>query len=396
MAAQKLRDAGLGADVVLRDLMPPRVPAVSRKKSTVDLSDAAVDQRKAEAHAMEHPAPRFRLLGAADFDTLPKLEWRIHGVLSTMAAGSIFGPKGSAKSFLMLDMVAALGTGDRWFGYRVKACRVVVVVLEGEAGFRRRVEAWERFNERAFPDNVRFVFQSFELMLADDVVDLAAAINADGDADVIVIDTLNRAAPGADENGPQDMGRIIKGTKDLQAFTGAAVVLVHHSGKNALAGMRGHSSLGGALDLCIEVSHVGDRREWKLEKNKDGEDGAVHGFRLQTVELGADDEGEPIRSCVVRPDDESEPAAPRPKVPQGRNQKIIFDALGPLFRESTRRGMAGAPQVRPCLDLENAIVKTRDRLTCEADRRTERARQAITGLVSGGILSHNEGWIWIT
>lgn len=339
---------------------------------------------------------RFRLLGAGDFHTLPPLTWRIHGVLPSAGLGSIFGPKGTAKSFLVLDMVAALATGEKWFGYRVKACRVVVIVLEGETGFRLRVKAWEKFHERAFPDAVKFIFQPFQILVKEDVIDVAAAIDADSGADVIVIDTLNRATPGADENSSQDMGRIIEGSKQLQNTTGALVLLVHHAGKDSTKGLRGHSSLGGALDVCIEVSRTGDRREWKLEKSKDAEDGKSHAFRLEQVDLGKDDDGEPIRSCVIRADDSEEAYAPQRREPQGRNQKIIFDALAPLFRKpSAHRGMAGAPAIRPCLDLEEAIVATCGNLTCLVDRRKERAREAITGLVASGILGCNEGWIWL-
>ena len=118
-----------------------------------------------------------------------------------------------------------------------------------------------------------------------------------------ILDTLNRAAPEADENASADMGRILEAAKQLQRLTAGPVVVVHHTGKDATKGLRGHLSLFAALDAAVEVTREGDRREWKVAKAKDGQDGAGHPFRLETVDLGEDDEGEPVTSCTIEPDD---------------------------------------------------------------------------------------------
>jgi len=342
------------------------------------------------------PPDRFKLLDVADLQSLPKMAWRIHSVLPASGLAAIFGPSGGAKTFVAYSMLAACVEGGQWFGYAVSpGQRCVLIELEGQSGVPRRVQAWERYHERRFPSGVRFILDPFKLTDHDDVLALAAAIDAAGGADVIVIDTLNRAAPDADENSSADMGKILEGVKALQAMAGGLVVLVHHSGKNVLSGMRGHSSLFAALDAVLEVSRTDDRRELRIAKVKDGEDGAVHPFRLQVVELGHDEGGKPISSCVVLPDDGADEQAPRIKLPKGGNQKIVLDALRPLFRESSAFGRAGAPAVRPCLQIEEAIAQTSGRLTVEPKRRKERAQQAITGLVASGVLGSNEGWIWL-
>lgn len=343
---------------------------------------------------VEPPPKRFKLLTAAELHLLPRLQWVIHGVMPVSGCAAIFGPSGCGKSFLTLDLVAALAEGRDWFGHRVPhALRVLCIVLEGEAGFRLRVAAWERENGRPFPESVRFMFEAFELASLGDTLALAAATELAGGVDVIIIDTLNRAAPGADENTSSDMGRILEGVRDLQSLTETLVVLVHHSGKDASKGMRGHSSLYAALDAAIEVSRTDDRRDWKVAKAKDGEDGQSHPFRLSVVDLGDDEDGEPITSCVVVSDDE--PAVQRPKLPKAGNQRIVYDALGPLFRETHTFGKAGAPAVRPCIEFDAAIVGVRDRLPVEPKRRTERAQEAVKGLIARGVVGHNEGWIWL-
>lgn len=99
---------------------------------------------------------------------------------------------------------------------------------------------------------------------------LAAAIEDAGGADVVMIDTLNRAAPDMDENSSRDMGMALEGCKQLQALTGGLVALVAHTGKDVTKGLRGHSSLFAALDAAIEVSRDDTQRQWKSGKVKDG------------------------------------------------------------------------------------------------------------------------------
>ena len=90
---------------------------------------------------------------------------------------------------------------------------------------------------------------------------------------VVFLDTLNAATSGLDENSSRDMGEILEAAKTLQRLTGGLVVLVHHSGKDASKGLRGHSSLLAALDAVIEVGRNGDARYWRMSKSKESEDG---------------------------------------------------------------------------------------------------------------------------
>lgn len=351
----------------------------------------------ARPSASESQSPRFRLLTVDELHQLPKLEWVVRSVLPAAGCAAINGPSGSGKSFLQIDAMAAIAEGREWFGNKVpKPRRIVVVVLEGEAGFRNRIVAWEIANGRTFPAGVRFVFQSFRLNERADVLALAAAIELGGGTDVLLIDTLNRAAPGADENSSRDMSVILGHSKELQSLFGGLLVLVTHTGKDQSKGIRGHSSLHAAMDAVIEVRRNDDRREWSLAKSKDDVDGRTHEFRLETVELGEDEDGELETSCVIRQLIDA-PARKQPKKqPASGNQKIIWDAVRPLFKESRVYGMGGAPPIRPCLKYAEVVDQVKGRLVgVEAHRRRERTREALTGLVGRGLLGHNEEWLWI-
>ena len=189
------------------------------------------------------------------------------------------------------------------------------------------------------------------------------------------------------------MGEILEAAKRLQSMTGGLVVLIHHTGKDATKGLRGHSSLFAALDAAVEVSRDGDRREWKVAKSKDGQDGDAHPFMLQIEALGFDSHGDALTSCVVVQDHAARDVQ-RVKVPSGGNQRLVLDALRPLFKEGIS-GKPGAPPLRPCIELEAAVTAGAGRLTCETWRRATRTREAITGLVSRGVVGCNEGWLWL-
>lgn len=338
------------------------------------------------------PEPRFKLLRSADLHALPPLEWRIRGVLPAHGLASVYGPSASGKSFLALDMAAAVASGREWFGYRVKPVPVVYCALEGESGFRLRVAAWEQANGCTLPDGLRLVLQPFKLTEPQDVPDMAAAVLSAGAGAVTILDTLNRAAPEADENSSADMGGILEAAKTLQRLTGGLVILVHHTGKDTTKGLRGHSSLFAALDAAVEVTRDGDRRSWRVAKAKDGADGETHPFRLEVVDLAPDDEGDPVTSCVVR-NDTTAVDIQRVKVPQGGNQRLVYEAIRALFKDG-RAGKPGAPALRPCIELEAAVLAGAGRLACATDKRTSSSRAAITGMVTRGLLGLNEGWLW--
>jgi len=335
--------------------------------------------------------PRYKLLKSADIAALPPLAWRVRGVFPAEGLAGLYGPSGSGKSFMALDMAAAIADGSRWFGCRVEAAPVVYAALEGEAGLKLRAEAWEANKGRQLPASLHIVLQPFKLTDWQDVQDLAAVIPK---GSVVFLDTLNRAAPTADENSSKDMGEILEAAKRLQTLTAGLVVLVHHTGKDATKGLRGHSSLFAALDAAVEVWRDGDRREWRVAKAKDGQDGEAHPFKLSVELLGIDEHGDSITSCVVLADTGSKDVQ-RVKLPQGGNQRVVLDALRQMLKDGDT-GKPGAPPQSRCIELEAAIASASGRLTCEDSRRVTRTREAISGLVARGVLGCNEGWLWLT
>jgi len=248
----------------------------------------------------ENRRTRFQFFSAEQVEAAPSPEYRIKGIFPTKGIAAIGGPPASAKTFIATAAALAIAAGSSFFGYPTKPGDVVYLVLEGEAGFPTRLKAWRFHHCVPVPDHIRFSCQAFDLTSEHDIDELASHCSP---GTTVFIDTLNRAAPGLDENNSKDMGRIIAGADRLYRKIDGLVVLVAHTGKDEAKGLRGHSSLFAALDAAIMVRRgEGGAREWKVHKAKDGKDGESHGFRLEIVELGTDADGDPVTSCVVMPD----------------------------------------------------------------------------------------------
>jgi putative DNA primase/helicase len=289
-------------------------------------------------------------------------------------------------------------TDRRWFDCRVKNAPVLYIALEGEAGIAQRKKAYEMQHGR-LSSGFRFMLQSLDIRLPAHRAELVRAIRLAGWAGgVVCLDTLNRAAPGMDENDSRSMGEVISAAKAIQAELGGLVLVVHHTGKDATKGLRGHSSLHAALDCAIEVSREGDQRQWSVHKSKEGEDGEAHPFRLEVVEIGTDEDDEPITSCVVIPDD-TKTQFRKVLPPKSGNMRVVWEALGELLRLAgdvrPKDAPGRLPIGRPTVTLNCAIEATRERLACDPKRKTERAQQALTGLHAKGLIVIDGGFVWV-
>ena len=268
-------------------------------------------------------------------------------------------------------------------------------MLEGQGGLANRKRAWERANKRPLPSALKVVIDPFQLTEEQDLADFTAVIP---EGATIFIDTLNRAAPTSDENVSKDMGTIIQAAETLQRSNGGLVIIVHHTGKDASRGMRGHSSLFAAMDAAIEVVRTDNGRQWQVAKSKDGEDGTEVAFKLVVHALGKDSDGEEITSCSVERDVGTLFAKPAPK---GNRQVPAFKAVKSELAKSTTLGMGGANAQTQCAKVDDLIPVIAGTLTTtKANQRTNEAKKILDALIAGGHLGSGldaakDGWCWL-
>jgi hypothetical protein len=119
----------------------------------------------------------------------------------------------------------------------------------------------------------------------------------------VIIDTVSRALAGGNENAPDDMGAFVTALDAMRERLGCTVIAVHHVGKDASRGSRGHSALQCAVDTEIEVEKCEDVSVATVKKQRDGPDGAEYAFRLKSVTLGMDEDRDIVTRCVVKATD---------------------------------------------------------------------------------------------
>lgn len=313
------------------------------------------------------------LLTATQLRQLPPTRYVVRGLLPARGQAAIYGEPGSGKSFLAIDLAHAIASGRTdWFGFHVQQAPVAYVALEGQGGIGKRIDALEAHTGRPCDDQLRFWCHDIQLLDDKGIGMLAAQIVATlGTGAVVVIDTLNQASPGADENSSQDMGKIIAATKRLAVAVGGLVLLVHHAGKNRSLGLRGHSSLLAAMDAVIEVAKDASGRIWRVTKAKDDSGDVERNFDLVSYPVGQDAFG-PITSCAVQ---QAARVSGVKKAPvTGKHQKA---ALAELRRLLTPPGQTMTYQ--NALQHVAAVIVTA--------KPNDRAKEALDTLIRGGHLS---------
>ena len=99
------------------------------KPANYDVNDFALEHGATALsglleHALSVPL-RYQLMSGSELATQPPMKWLIKDILPAEGLAAVYGPSGSGKSFLVLDALQSLATGQSWFGHRVKSCPVI-------------------------------------------------------------------------------------------------------------------------------------------------------------------------------------------------------------------------------------------------------------------------------
>lgn len=210
---------------------------------------------------------QIRLIPADRLVLLPEPEWLVASAVPAGALVVLYGAPGTFKSFLALDLAASVATGTAYLDRKVKAGVVVYVAGEDYRGMRDRVRAWKAHHDIRRLSRLRFVDQAVNLV--DDLEEFLSRVREVNPV-LVIFDTLSRSMPGLDENSSGDMGRVIAAVDRIREQTGAAVVLVHHSGKDPKSLERGSSALRAAADTMLAVTTANGVTQLSCEKQRDG------------------------------------------------------------------------------------------------------------------------------
>jgi DNA-binding transcriptional ArsR family regulator len=234
---------------------------------------------------------RLRLLTTQDLAELPPPSWLLGDLLPAGGFSVLYGPSGKGKSFLALDWSMCIAAGLPWYGKSAAVGDVVFIAAEGVHGLHRRVAAWTGARQQAnSPTRIHFLPEALNLLERDDVTaaqQLVAALPEP--PSLIVVDTMARTMVGGDENSARDVGLFIANVDALRQPSGAAALVIHHTGKSG-DDERGSSALRGAADMMWSLKPEDASLRLRNEKAKDSEPPDPWLLHLETV----------AESCVIR------------------------------------------------------------------------------------------------
>ena len=326
---------------------------------------------------------RFRLKDTTEFVKRQKASWIVKGVIPNATLGVIYGASGSGKSFFVLDLIAAVARGIPWRGKKVTPARTCWLAAEGQEDMRKRVQAYcihSRIDPKDLP--MEFIDETPNFLESPDVKAVIKQMRAKGKFDIIIIDTLAQVMAGGNENSGEDMGKVLAYCRELSRLTGAMVILIHHSGKDESRGARGWSGLRAAADFEFEIIRADEDRVATVTKMKGGADGDEYGFRLETIVVGQDDDGDDETTCVVTATDSTRATVAVVKGPKGDNKKLVLEKARDLT------AVTGSVTAN---ELVAVVWEQYPRGKEEArDQRKTNAARDIRELVAAGFLLQSE------
>lgn len=270
-------------------------------------------------------ALRGKMIPLAKIKPCLDANYLVQGWLGAGGLSVLYGPSNSGKTFVAVDLAAHVASGTPWRGHKIKPGSVVYVAAEGGGGIRNRISAIRQ----AAPDllegaDFSLLPTNLDLHQSGDAMALCEAMPTERAA-LVVIDTMARCMGSGDENSARDVAQFVINLDAIRERTGAHVLVVHHSGKNADAGARGSSALRAAVDTEIAISEG----QISCAKQRDMEMPHRLFFSLETVTLGTDQDGDPVRSAVVVP---AEAPKVKPK-PLNGQAEVAMQALRDALRE---------------------------------------------------------------
>lgn len=346
-------------------------------------------------------SPRFALKPFEDIRLGDGARYLVRGLIPREGLVVIWGPPKCGKSFLVSDMMLAVARGERYRARLVEQGAVVYLCLEGERGFAARIEAYRRERLAGHEGAVPFFLITTRLDLAADADALIDDIRqqlADLAPAAVAIDTLNRSLGGS-ESSDEDMSRYVRGADKIRDAFGCVVIIVHHCGHDATR-PRGHTSLIGACDAEIAVAK--DKPTGIISaivsKMKDGVEGAEIHSRLKIVELGTDEDGDMISSCIVEPvDSQDKPKAVASK-PLNSTLKLALEKLDDLLARDGQPAPANEhiPAGATVVSLERWRDHLRDCGAIDGDGATARQQwsRARKGLTEAGLIAIWQDFVW--
>lgn len=344
--------------------------------------------------------------------------WLVKGLLPRTGIALCYGHPGSGKTFWALDIAMHVAMNWPWQGLTTEQGLVVYVGAEGLSGLRNRISAFRKYHD--ISGAIPFALVPASIDMQDPKADTerliasinSACANSGFEPRLVVIDTLSKTFGSGKEN-TDDMASYVANCEKIAGTFDCCVMPVHHRPKDAESKEpRGHSSLKGGVDTVVLIE-AGLTKKATVHKQKDGEDGNVFMFNLKQVEIGVDDDGETVTSCIVEHTkvDNSLPTDPKAAARKrlSDKQRQVLSELGKCLEHHGQAVPAEIPSSHINTFMTTKVttrdlwrdtylaIACPDRDSRDTNRDSERKAwlRAVEKLQSVGLVGTWEGYAWL-
>lgn len=320
---------------------PPRMLTVGRLVREAKQHDPAFDPpRPRPVVAPRHVSE----WGDIDFNDL-HLSSIIDGIIFDGSLSILYGAFGSGKSFFAVYLAVMVALGREVFGRKVSPTNVLYIAAEAENSIKRRLKAYEidepgilttpgRRAIHVMAPPIDLFGDPDKPKQEGDWAEITEVVRVK-EVGLVIIDTFAQALGAGNENTAQDQMRVVRFCNRLRQETGAAVMFVHHTGKDASKGMRGGTALAAAAEEHVFVEDLSNQETGEkvhratVNRSKDTAGEQEMYFDLAPVKLMVTEEGTEITSCVV---------APRLEAPEGELKGRTSGGAPPVSRAGRTAG----------------------------------------------------------
>lgn len=323
----------------------------------------------------------------------------VEGLMTIGSSVVVYGDSNSGKTFWALSVATAIATGSDCYGRKTDPGLVVYLASEAPGSIRSRMQAIKKYHgcdlEKLAMVPVPMNFYNGD-QDAHDVIELVRAIeHIKGQRVRLIIgDTLARMSAGANENSGEDMGPVMARFDQVATATGAALMIIHHNGKDAAKGARGWSGIRAHIDTEIEVTEKEGTRSVTVTKQRElPSKGDTIYFKLEIIEMGTTKFGGAATTCVAIPDDEANTTNPHKK-PTKHDENVR--TLERAWWSSNAETRDGFPYISRSALREMLVRDGMAERTAKNKTEASRPEGIIAQLLNAGVLQTFEhGWIFI-